>query len=188
MNESKVEKELILEVKDLRTYFYGSDDVVWKILDGINFKLHRGETLGIMGPSGVGKSVLAHSILKLIKWPGKIEGGEIFFKGKNLFNLEEEDFDDLRGREICLVMQNSSNSLDPLRDMTYATSQPYKVHTEDEHENIGVRRLRNSRPHRHIRPGSQRGRKRSHMRRCQPGCIGSYQGFTRHVESSAGST
>lgn len=140
-DETKTEKELILEVKDLRTYFYGEDDIVWKILEGINFKLYKGETLGILGPSGVGKSVLALSILKLIRYPGKIEGGEVYFKGTNLFKLDEETFDDLRGREIGLVMQNTRGGMDPLRDMTHTTGQPYKVHAEDEPEKDEIKAL-----------------------------------------------
>jgi len=140
-DETKTEKELILEVKDLRTYFYGEDDIVWKVLEGINFKLYKGETLGILGPSGVGKSVLALSILKLIRYPGKIEGGEVYFKGTNLFKLDEETFDDLRGREIGLVMQNTRGGMDPLRDMTHTTGQPYKVHAEDEPEKDEIKAL-----------------------------------------------
>lgn len=141
VDDSKVEKELILEVKNLRTYFYGEDDIVLKILDGINFKLYKGETLGILGPSGVGKSVLTRSILNLIRYPGKIKGGEVFFKGTNLLKLDEESFDDLRGREIALVMQNITGGMDPLRDMTYTTSQPYKVHAEDELEKAEIKAL-----------------------------------------------
>ena len=140
--EDRQEKELILEVKNLRTYFHDDqNEVIWKILEGINFKLYRGETLGIMGPSGVGKSVLAHSILNLIKWPGKIESGDVIFKGKHLLELNDEDFSDLRGREIGLVIQNSESSHDPLRDMTFATGQPYKAHIDEDPGTAEVKAL-----------------------------------------------
>ncbi|MHA1356468.1 MAG: ATP-binding cassette domain-containing protein [Candidatus Heimdallarchaeota archaeon] len=89
--DERSEKEVILDVKNLHTYFYGREkDVVWKILEGINFKIHKGETLGILGPSGAGKSVLALSILRLIDFPGKIEAGEIFYKENDLLKITNE--------------------------------------------------------------------------------------------------
>lgn len=131
MAEQK-DKTLLLEVKDLYTSFFDKDGIEWKILDGINLKLYKGQTLGILGPSGVGKSVLALSIFRLIRYPGKIVSGEVFYKGKNLFDLEEEELNDIRGKEIALVMQNAPGGMDPLRDVTYATSQPYKAHTDED--------------------------------------------------------
>ncbi|MHA1213505.1 MAG: ABC transporter ATP-binding protein, partial [Candidatus Heimdallarchaeota archaeon] len=105
---------------------------VWKILDGINFKVYYGSTLGILGPSGAGKSVLARSILRLVDYPGKIEAGEVIYKGKDLLLASEEVFNDIRGNEISLVLQNSPGGFDPTRDITHATSQPYKTHTEED--------------------------------------------------------
>ncbi len=124
------EKEVILEVKNLKTYFYDHDNVVWKVLDGVNFKIHQGETLGILGPSGAGKSILAKSIFKLIERPGKIIDGEILFKGRNLLLLPNEILDTMRGKDLALVMQNVAGGIDPLRDMTFTTSQPYREHAE----------------------------------------------------------
>ncbi|MFW9924286.1 MAG: ABC transporter ATP-binding protein [Candidatus Thorarchaeota archaeon] len=126
------ERELILEVKDLYTSFFDKDDIEWKILDGINLKLYKGQTLGILGPSGVGKSVLALSILRLIRYPGKIISGEVLYKGNNLLELDEEIFNHLRGKEIALVLQNAPGGIDPLRDVTYTTSQPYRAHVDDD--------------------------------------------------------
>ncbi|HUU77448.1 MAG TPA: ABC transporter ATP-binding protein [candidate division Zixibacteria bacterium] len=133
MEEKRSEKELILEVKDLHTYFYGEENIVWKILEGINFKIYKGETLGILGPSGVGKSVLAQSIFNLVRRPGKIVQGEIIFKGKNLLEMEEEELIDIRGRDLALVMQNTGSSFDPLTDMTFTTSQPFRAHTDEDY-------------------------------------------------------
>jgi oligopeptide/dipeptide ABC transporter ATP-binding protein len=125
-------KELILEVKDLHTYFYGRDEAIWKILEGVNLKVYKGETLGILGPSGSGKSVLAQSILKLITYPGKIVKGQVFFKGKDLLTINEEIFNKIRGKEIALVLQNAPGAIDPLRDMTYTTIEPYREHSDEE--------------------------------------------------------
>ncbi|MHA1923675.1 MAG: ABC transporter ATP-binding protein [Candidatus Heimdallarchaeota archaeon] len=140
--DERSEKEVILDVKNLHTYFYGREkDVVWKILEGINFKIHKGETLGILGPSGAGKSVLALSILRLIDFPGKIEAGEIFYKENDLLKITNEQFDDIRGRKISLVMQNASATFDPLRDMTYSTSQPFRAHADDEPDTSEIKML-----------------------------------------------
>ena len=141
MNQERKEKKLILEVKNLHTYFYGEDNEVWKILEGINFKIYRGETLGILGPSGVGKSVLAQSIFNLVRKPGIIENGEIIFKGKNILEMEEEELIDIRGRELSLVMQNTGSSFDPLTDMTFTTSQPYRAHTDEDHTRSEIKML-----------------------------------------------
>lgn len=133
MNENPLkDKEILLEIKDLKTYFKGKyEDKEWCILDGINLKLYRGTTLGILGPSGSGKTVLASSILRLITPPGRIVSGEIIYKGKDLLLIPEEIFNEIRGKEISLVLQNAPGGIDPLRDMTFTTSQPYRAHTDD---------------------------------------------------------
>jgi len=83
------ENNKILEVKNLKTYFYTDDGIV-KAVDGVSFDLEIGETLGIVGETGSGKSVTALSILKLIPQPiGKIVSGEIIFEGKNLLKMNK---------------------------------------------------------------------------------------------------
>jgi len=79
-------ENLLLQVKDLKTYFYTDDGVV-KAVDGVDFTIRKGETLGMVGESGCGKSVTALSVLRLIQEPpGKIVGGGIWFKGEELLN------------------------------------------------------------------------------------------------------
>ncbi|NHK31122.1 MAG: ABC transporter ATP-binding protein [Asgard group archaeon] len=127
-----MEKELLLEIKDLKTYY--SEKLAkkdWCILDGVNLKLYKGTTLGILGPSGSGKTVLTRSILRLIYPPGRIVDGKVIFKGKDLLKIPEEEFNKLRGKEISLVLQNAPGGIDPIKDMTFTTSQPYRTHTED---------------------------------------------------------
>ena len=132
MSSEEEKKELILEVKDLHTYFYDRNNNIWKILEGVNLKIYKGETLGILGPTGTGKSVLARSILRLVDYPGKIEKGQVLFKGRDLLTIDEEIFNKIRGKEIALVVQNAPGAIDPLRDMTYTTSQPYREHSDDD--------------------------------------------------------
>ncbi len=95
----------ILEIDDLRTYFYTRDGIV-RAVDGVSFKLHRGETLGVVGESGCGKSVTAMSILRLLpEPPAKIETGSIIFDGRNLLDLSEAEMRHVRGTEISMIVQ-----------------------------------------------------------------------------------
>ncbi len=105
---------VLLEVKNLRTYFY-TDDGVSKAVDDVSFSLDRGETLGLVGESGCGKSVSALSIMRLIPDPpGKIVGGEIFFEGKNLLEFDEKQMQELRGNDIGMIFQEPMTSLNPV--------------------------------------------------------------------------
>ncbi len=107
-------KEVLLRVKDLKTYFYTQDGVV-KAVDGISFELARGETLGIVGESGSGKSVTALSILKLIPDPpGKIVSGEIYLDGMDIVALKEKEMQQVRGNEIAMIFQDPMTSLNPV--------------------------------------------------------------------------
>ena len=106
-------KEL-LRVKDLKTYFYTHEGVV-KAVDGINITINEGETLGIVGESGCGKSVTALSIMRLISNPpGKIVDGKIFFEGTNLLELDEKEMRKIRGAKISMIFQEPMTSLDPM--------------------------------------------------------------------------
>ncbi len=102
----------LLEVKDLRTYFYRHDGVV-KAVDGISYSLGQGETLGIVGESGCGKSVGVYSLLQLVKSPGKIIGGQVLFDGRNLLDQSPAQIQKVRGREIAVIFQDPMTSLNP---------------------------------------------------------------------------
>jgi peptide/nickel transport system ATP-binding protein len=102
----------ILEVEDLRTQF-GTLDGTVRAVDGVSFALKRGETLGIVGESGCGKSVTALSILRLIPETGRIEGS-IKFEGEELTTLSEEAMKRLRGHRISMIFQEPMTSLNPV--------------------------------------------------------------------------
>ena len=103
----------ILEVKDLKTYFHTHKGVV-KAVDSVSFDLEEGEILGIVGESGGGKSVTGFSVIRLIDEPGKIEGGEIIFKGTDLMKKPESYMNSIRGKEISMVFQDPMTSLNPV--------------------------------------------------------------------------
>ena len=104
----------IIEIDDLRTYFYTRDGVV-RAVDGVSFKVHRGETVCVVGESGCGKSVTAMSILRLIpEPPGKIESGAITFDGRDLLGLREDEMRDVRGNDISMIFQEPMTSLNPV--------------------------------------------------------------------------
>ena len=104
----------ILEVKDLQTYFYTRTGVV-KAVDGVSFTLGPGETLGIVGESGCGKSMTALSIMGLVPQPaGRIVGGEVLLDGENLLDKTQSEMQEIRGREICMILQDPMTSLNPV--------------------------------------------------------------------------
>lgn len=104
----------LLEVKDLKTYFYLEDKRVAKAVDGVNFSIKPGETVALVGESGSGKSITSLSIMKLIGKPGKIEGGNIHFAGKDLVKLSDKQMSTVRGSEIGMIFQEPMTALNPV--------------------------------------------------------------------------
>jgi oligopeptide/dipeptide ABC transporter ATP-binding protein len=103
----------LLEVNDLRTHFFTREGVV-QAVDGVDFSLDKGQTLGIVGESGSGKSVTALSIMGLIpRPPARIVSGSVMFEGRDLAHLEERELEDVRGREIAMIFQDPMTSLNP---------------------------------------------------------------------------
>jgi len=104
----------LLTIRNLRTCFETTWGTVWA-LAGIDLEVEKGETLGVVGESGCGKTVLALSILRLVPRPaGRIVAGEIVFDGVDLLGLDEEAMRTLRGREISMIFQEPMNSLNPV--------------------------------------------------------------------------
>ena len=119
--------ESILEVTDLRTSFFTEGGEV-KAVDGVTFDVPAGKTLGIVGESGSGKSITAMSILQLISHPGKIKGGEIKFRGKNLLDLTEKEMRKIRGNQISMIFQEPMTSLNPTYTVGQQIRESYKIH------------------------------------------------------------
>lgn len=103
----------LMRVENLKTYFYTEDGVV-KAVDGISIKLNRGETLGIVGESGCGKSVTSLSIMRLISQPGQIEEGAIYLRGLEVANLSEEQMRHIRGNRMSMIFQQPTSCLNPV--------------------------------------------------------------------------
>ncbi len=107
-------EQRLLDVKNLKTYFFTDEGVV-RAVDGVDLYVKQGETLGVVGESGCGKSVTALSIMKLIPQPpGKIVEGEILYNGVNLVDLPANRMRKIRGKEISMVFQEPMTSLNPV--------------------------------------------------------------------------
>lgn len=120
-------KEL-LSVKNLKTHFFTHEGIV-KAVDGVSFTINKGETLGLVGESGCGKSVSSLSIMRLIPHPpGKIVGGEIYFEGKNLLKLDDKEIRKMRGKKISMIFQEPMTSLDPVFTIGHEIGEVIQLH------------------------------------------------------------
>ncbi|RPF50037.1 peptide/nickel transport system ATP-binding protein [Aquisalibacillus elongatus] len=104
----------MLEVKDLKTYFYLDDDQVAKAVDDVDLTVKAGETVAIVGESGSGKSITSLSIMQLINKPGKIVDGEISLLGRNLLNLSNREMTKIRGNDMAMIFQEPMTALNPV--------------------------------------------------------------------------
>jgi oligopeptide transport system ATP-binding protein len=118
----------ILEVKDLRTRFHIAEGTVYAV-NGVSFHLNRGETIGVVGESGCGKSVTMMSIMRLIPIPpGEIASGQAFFEGRDLLQLSEPEMQDLRGKDIAMVFQDPMTAFNPVLTIGRQLGEPSRVH------------------------------------------------------------
>jgi oligopeptide/dipeptide ABC transporter ATP-binding protein len=120
--------EVLLDVRGLRTHFHTSVGVI-RAVDGVSWDVRKGETVALVGESGCGKSVSALSVMRLVSRPaGRIEAGEILFKGRNLLALSEEEMRQVRGREIGMIFQEPMTSLNPVLTVGRQLTEPLEVH------------------------------------------------------------
>jgi peptide/nickel transport system ATP-binding protein len=106
--------DTLLDIKGLKTWFKTDDGMV-RAVDGVDLHIDRGETLGVVGESGCGKTVTARSVLKLIDMPpGRFEAGQILWQGRDLIPLSQDEMDKIRAREIAIIFQEPMTSLNPV--------------------------------------------------------------------------
>jgi len=120
----------LLEIRGLKTHF-STDDGVVQAVDGVDMSIDRGETLGVVGESGCGKTVTAHSVLKLIAMPpGKIVEGEILWQGRDLVPLDAGAMSKIRAKEIAIVFQEPMTSLNPVYTVGEQIAEVIRLHEE----------------------------------------------------------
>jgi oligopeptide transport system ATP-binding protein len=119
----------LLSVRELRTWFHTEDGVV-KAVDGVSFDIARGQVLAVVGESGSGKSVTAMTLLGLIPSPpGRIESGQVLWKGRDLVGLSENELRHVRGGEIAVVFQDPMSSLNPVHTVGRQIAEMVRLHT-----------------------------------------------------------
>jgi len=119
---------VLLDIRGLKTHFKTDDGMV-QAVDGVDLKIMRGETVGVVGESGCGKTVTALSVLKLIAMPpGRIVGGQILWQGRDLVPLQSAAMSDIRSKEIGIVFQEPMTSLNPVYTVGYQIAEVIRVH------------------------------------------------------------
>jgi peptide/nickel transport system ATP-binding protein len=120
--------ERLLDIRGLKTYF-ATDDGMVQAVDGVDLAIDRGETLGVVGESGSGKTVTAMSVLKLIAMPpGRIVGGQILWRGRDLVPLGPREMQKIRSKEIAIVFQEPMTSLNPVYTVGDQIAEVIRLH------------------------------------------------------------
>src|SRR3984893_18476995 len=119
--------EHLMEVRGLKTVFPTRDGLVHAV-DGVDFHLDPGETLGIVGESGSGKSVTVLSVMRLLQRPGRVVAGQVLFKGRDLLQSSEREMQEVRGQEIAMIFQDPMTSLNPVYRTGWQVGEPLRVH------------------------------------------------------------
>ena len=128
--DTRINTETVLTVEDLRTYFRTRWGTV-KAVDGISFDLRRGETLGIVGESGCGKSVTMLSLIRLIPIPpGRIVSGKITLDGEDILQVSENEMAKIRGSKIALIIQDPMTSLNPVFSIGNQVEEAIRIHQD----------------------------------------------------------
>ena len=121
-------EEIVLQVQNLKTYFQTKWGTV-KAVDGVSFDLRRGETMGIVGESGCGKSVTMLSLMRLVpEPPGRIVAGSIVLEGEDLLQLSEAEMTEVRGKRIALIVQDPMTSLNPVFSIGNQVMEAIRIH------------------------------------------------------------
>lgn len=131
----------ILEVKGLKTQFFTQDGIV-NAVNGVSYRVDEGETVGIVGESGCGKSVSVLSVMRLIPQPpGKIVGGQVIFEGRDLLKLSEDEMRQVRGNKISMVFQDPMTSLNPVLTIARQMTEGMELHLGLDHQQARKRAI-----------------------------------------------
>ncbi|SFB75228.1 peptide/nickel transport system ATP-binding protein [Halobiforma haloterrestris] len=130
----------LIEVNDLTVKFYTKEGVVTAV-DDLSYRIERGEKFGVVGESGAGKSVTALSLMRLIESPGRIESGEILFKGEDLLQMSEEELREIRGNEIAMIFQDAQTALNPVYTVGEQISEAIRHHLDYDDEEAKERTI-----------------------------------------------
>ena len=118
----------LLEIQGLKTHFFTQDGTV-KAVDGVTFEIGHGQTLGVVGESGCGKSITSLSVMRLIERPGKIVDGTIRLNGENLLERSDQEIRDIRGDQVSMIFQEPMTSLNPVFSVGEQIAEAVRQHT-----------------------------------------------------------
>src|SRR5690554_4893367 len=130
---SDVPDELLLDIQDLKTWFYTRDGIV-KAVDGVSLQLRRGEILGLVGESGSGKSVTGFSIMGLVGERGKVHAQRMMFDGYDLLNVSAEQMRRLRGNRLSMIFQDPMMTLNPTLRIDTQMIEAVRAHDKVSHK------------------------------------------------------
>ena len=119
--------QTLLQIEDLHTQFFTSRGVV-RAVDGVSLHIDAGETLGVVGESGCGKTITALSILRLVPDPGKIISGRILFRGKDVAKMDDEEVKDFRGNDVSMIFQDPMTSMNPVTKIGFQIEEAMTAH------------------------------------------------------------
>jgi oligopeptide/dipeptide ABC transporter ATP-binding protein len=130
--------EPLLRVEDLHTQFFTSNGVV-RAVDGISFEVNQGETVGIVGESGCGKTMTSFSILRLVPPPGRITQGKIMFRDRDVLAMDDDEVRDFRGNEVAMIFQDPMSSLNPVTKVGVQIDEAMTAHSRFTEEEAAAR-------------------------------------------------
>jgi peptide/nickel transport system ATP-binding protein len=127
LTQAQGSRDTLLEIRGLKTYFFTEDGVV-KAVDGVDITVARGETLGLVGESGCGKSVTMFSVMRLIGQPGEVIDGEVIFDGKSVLDMSDAEMQDIRGNRMSMIFQQPLTSLNPVFRIGDQIAEVFEIH------------------------------------------------------------
>jgi peptide/nickel transport system ATP-binding protein len=135
-----VNENFVVSVKNLETTFY-SKAGAFRAVNGISYNISKGETLGIVGESGCGKSVTSFSLMQLIEHPGKITKGEVFLNGRDILKLDQPQVESIRGHEMAMIFQEPMTALNPVLTIGYQIDEQILKHQKSSPKDARARSI-----------------------------------------------